>query len=247
MYSNIAVLVFGVIFFSIFVLFFVGLVIFQGFGLYRMSKNAGLYHPWLSFFYPLYNMSLLAQRSLYFHVGKNRNLARWSIWLLVIVVIFAVIIGSLVGILMAQGALPSDLFSYYYDQYSDSDFNYHGYGPTSSNFTIAPFVTLLFMIFLLILISFAAAIFTYYVMYYIYKDYYPGNECVMLLISILLGAWPIIFLLIQNVVPVSVAGRYPYGQPKYGRVNSAPYYSMPLFISQQPVPENKDSNKGDTP
>lgn len=248
MYPNLAVLVFGAIFFFIFALFLVGLLIFQGLGLYKMAKNARLHHPWTSFLYSLYNMSLLAQRSLYFHTGKKRNLARWSIWMLIITIILSLIMGLSVSFFMAQMLGTSYNHPYYYRYFDNSNyFAYYGYGPTVVTSSVTNLVFIFLVTFPIILIALGGAIFNAYVLYYIYKDYSPGNEWVMLLISILLGVWPIIFLVVRNVVPVSVAGYYPYGQPKYGRVISPVYCGDKPIHSSCSTSLNNDSNKGDAP
>ena len=80
----------------------------------------------------------------------------------------------------------------------------------------------LFSAILIFPLTIAGVVLTYYDLYYIYKDYTPGNEVVLLVVSILCGAYPIIFLVVMNVVPVSVAGRCPYGQPKYNRPYQGP-------------------------
>lgn len=171
-----------------YLVFLAGMIFLMGFGLWKMSKNAGIPHAWTSFLYPLYNMGLLAERSLYAHTGRQKPLAKWSLWL--IIAIAAVVLLLLVGTVaaMASGFMAVNLFS----------------------------AILIFPL------TIAGAVLTYYDLYYIYKDYSPGNEVVLLVVSILCGAYPIIFLVVMNVVPVSVAGRCPYGQPKYNRPYQGP-------------------------
>ena len=161
---------------------FLGAAIFflVGFGLWKMAKNAGIPHAWTSFFYPLYNIGLLAERSLYVHTGRQRPLARWSIWLL---------IGG-ISLFLLSGVSAFAL---------------------SSRAAAAGIALLGWAL------SIVSMLLLYYSLFYVYKDYAPGNEVVLLVISILFSAFPIIFLVVMNVVPVSVAGRCPYGQPRYNR------------------------------
>ena len=158
----------------------VGVFVLMGFGLWKMSKNAGIPHAWTSFIYPLYNMGLLAERSLYMYTGQKKSLAKWSLWLLI------------VGLCIS---LPGWFLAFFLNSTA-----------------AAGLVALLSAV-----SGIASMVLLYYCLYYVYKDYTPGNEVILLILSIFVAAYPIIFLVIMNVVPVSVAGRCPYGQPRYNR------------------------------
>ena len=247
MYPKLAIVVFGAFFLFIFALLLVAILIIQGLGLYKMAKNARLNHPWISFLYPTYNMSLLAQRSLYFHTGKKRNLARWSILLLVFAILFAVLTGVLAGWFINQLPVTSYSNPYYYRYFENGNaFAYYGYGPNLTVLTLDKLVFMLVITLPAVLVGVVSIIFNGYVLYYIYKDYCPRSVWVMLLVSLLFGAWPIIFLVVRNVVPVSVAGYYPYGQPKYGRVPPAAYCGDAPVDAPQGDSQNYDPNEGDT-
>lgn len=165
----------------------VGILVLMGFGLWRMCKNAGMPRAWLSFIYPIYNICKLAERSMYTATGMSKPLSKWSIW-----VLWATLGGIALILLVILAA------------------------------AIVGFAELLVVLLLLMMLPFvvlaiAAAVLTYYALYYVYKDYIPGNETLMLVLSIVLGAYPLIFLVVMNVQPVSVTGRGEYGQPKYNQ------------------------------
>lgn len=165
-----------------------GVLVLNGLGLWRMAKNAGISQAWSAFLYPTYIMALLAQRSLFTFTGKQRDLAKWSLWGL-----FASVgAGLLCTILIAVAAL------------NDSGFM---------------MVLMVLCSLVLSVVILAVTVLHCYCLYYVLKDYCPGNEVLLFVLSIFFGiVAPIVFLVQMNTVPVSVAGRTPYQQPKYNRV-----------------------------
>ena len=76
--------------------------------------------------------------------------------------------------------------------------------------------------------SIASMVYLYYTYYYVFKDYAPDNAVLFLILSIIFPvAFLVIMLIHMNVVPVSVAGRSPYGQPKYNRPSGPNGYGGP--------------------
>lgn len=179
--------VFIIIFLVIWLAMLVGIMLLMGFGLWKMCKNAGMPRAWLSFIYPIYNICKLAERSMYAATGTCKPLSKWSLW---------VLWGTLGGIvLLLVGSIVAAVGG-----------------------LVELLATLLLLIMLpMMVLAIAGGVLTYYALYYVYKDYIPGNETLMLILSILLGAYPIILLVVMNVQPVSVAGRGQYGQPKYNQ------------------------------
>lgn len=165
----------------------VGMMVLMGFGLWRMCKNAGMPRAWLSFIYPIYNICKLAERSMYAATGTRKPLSKWSLW-----VLWASLGGTA---LILVGSLVAAIVG------------------------LAEWAATLLLLMMLpyMVLAVAGAVLTYYALYYLYKDYIPGNETLMLILSIVFGAYPIILLVVMNVQPISVAGRGEYGQPKYKR------------------------------
>lgn len=84
----------------------------------------------------------------------------------------------------------------------------------------------------------------FYSLYYVYKDYAPGNEVLLLVLSILLSVSVFIILIIyRNTVPVSVAGRTGYQQPRY----DAPYPYGPAGGPQGGAPGGPGYQGGQAP
>ena len=87
----------------------------------------------------------------------------------------------------------------------------------------------------------SALVLYYCSLYQVYKDYTPGDELLFLLLSIFISiSTPIVLIINRNVVPVSVAGYQPYGQPRYNRPASQPQYG-PVYPQYGPAPQQPDN------
>lgn len=114
---------------------------------------------------------------------------------------------------------------------------------------------LLFLVFsgtywLYLLLTWALRVFLlvlkYYVRYYIFADYAPDNDVLFTVLTALPLAEPILLLVLRDVVPVSVAGRRPTGQPKYmhGRPdNSYTQYGAGPTDSRSDAPNNNEQGE----
>lgn len=197
----------------------VGLIgwVLQGFGPYKMAKNAGIPNPWLAFI-PLgqgYLLGLLAQRSLYASTGQQKPLAQINLWLPIALLAGGLVTGVLVAMVPLLGALLS---------------------------------------LVLVVGSLVVTYYLFYTYYHLFKDYAPDNAVLFLILTILFSplAFIIITLLYMDVVPVSVAGRVPYGQPKYNQRGNQPHGYGPQgpggYGPQGPEspyqPQDRDNHRG---
>ena len=188
-------------FLVILVVILAGVLVFyilRSMGLYRMAQNAGMQSPWLAWI-PVardYLLGSLCDRAAYCQKGRKWNLA----------VILPVASGaSIVLTGVGSATLFDGVFDHWWYDYSYGSYN------LSRLFTQLPsFVGLA------VTAVFAVAL------YHLYKDYAPGNEVALTIVTVLFfnQAVPIILFVLRNRVPLSAQGwQDPYGyggQPPQG-------------------------------
>ena len=87
----------------------VGLMLLNGYGLYRMAQHAGIPSPWMAFL-PVTNayvIGLLAERSYYTYNRRVRKLAKWILILNLLPIVEAFVLYGIVAVSVVNGDEPA--------------------------------------------------------------------------------------------------------------------------------------------